>query len=139
MYTICMKIITKLNVLVLSLVGLVIAFFLYKTSPEQFANGNCWNVLMKCTKFKWVFALSVLAPVAVFSLVTFKMKNEIFKPWAWFSIIFSGIYIYSGVTDNLHRDGFSPGLVFESKINFIIYTIVSIIIILTQLYRIRKK
>jgi hypothetical protein len=135
-----MKKYIKNSIILISVVSLVIAYILYQTSPEQFANGNCWNVLMECTKFKWVFALSIFAPIFLLSLITYKMNEKVFKSWLWFSAFFSGIYIYTIATSKPGRsDGFSPTLIQTVLFIWLIYLIISFIIIFTQYYRTRGK
>ena len=119
--------------------GLAVAGILYKMFPEQFADGDCWFIRKQCIGFQLYFGLIIFAPILLFSLITYKIKQEVFKVWAWFSLVFAVLYIYISVTETGPRDVFSPSMIRGTIFIFILYSILSIIAISIQLFHTRKK
>ena len=81
----------------------------------------------------------IFAPILLFSLITYKMKQEVFKVWAWFSLVFAVLYIYITTTEQGPLDVFSPTIPVTTIFFCILYSILSIIAISIQLFHTRKK
>lgn len=133
-----MKILTKLNVLLVSVLGLIVAGILYKMFPEQFANKGCWALRTQCFVFQVFFGLIIFVPILLFSIITYKMKEAVFKLWAWFSLVFAIVYIYITVTEKGPLDVFSIAVPVTALFFCIVYSILSIVIISIQLFRTRN-
>ena len=99
---------TKKTVLLGSAAGVLIAVVLARTLSHTSMSICPYEITIDCSILLFTLELFVFIPIFIFSLVTYKIKEEIFTSWRKFSFI----YLFTVfISPWMHAD-FSP---FEKK------------------------
>lgn len=133
---------TKNIVLIISLIFTALLFKADVMSNYCYIQRNCGFLLSIIDSSIFVVLLLFSLPIFFFSLITYFMKEEIFRSWIIFaciglllSIIFVLITPYTGGGFGLGISGVGSSMLFTLPIFFLI----SLIIIIVRLIQTRKK
>ena len=98
------------------------------------------EITFDCTILSLILNLLILLPVLLFSLITYKMRDEVFLPWRKFSSIYLFIYLFTVLISPWRPADFSPfakGV--DSMRMLVLYTLISITLIAYKSYQLRGK
>ena len=134
------NLLTKKRVLWVSAIGALCTVVLMYFFSNAYSNDCEYEFDFSCMGVMLALVFAPFVPVAVFSLITYRMKEEIFLSWRKFTVIYLFIYSFTIVINPwLHAD-FSP---FDKKSAFItlvpLYFLISLILIAYKSFAIRKK
>jgi hypothetical protein len=132
---------TKKNLLYISGVGTVIAITTLFFFSGGIPLGRCSYAFdMSCAKKLTALMLAIFIPIFIFSIVTYKLKEETFLSWKKFTLIYLFIYLFIIVINPWQPADFSP---FEKKSAFMtlvpLYFLISLILIIYKSIKLRGK
>lgn len=134
------KIITKKKVLAMAFVGTVISLIL---TSEQFydfcfSGGHCWHLYNFVDSISNLF---VFFPVILlFSLVTYKMRDEVFIAWVKFTLFWVPLSVFFvAITPDTSAMLQVVDKEFITALFLGLFALISVVIISVRSYQLRRK
>ena len=131
---------TKKNILRASFTVTLFLVLLVNILQDTSISICPYEVTLNCTILLFALELFIFMPIFFFSLITYKMRDEIFLSWRKFSFIYLFIYLFIVLISPWMHADFSP---FEKKSNALflvaLYSAISLILIAYKSYQLRKK
>lgn len=139
------KILKKKNIFILGLIGPIWFFFLWYLDSFSNLGGPCYGTYLGwCGTISNLIeqTTSIVLPLGLllfFSVISFFLRQQTFRAWAHFSLVYIPVTILFSLLPDGSRSssGFGPGLNisfkdFLSLLLLIIYIIVSTIILIVK-------
>ena len=131
---------TKKRVLQASTIGAAVtsllAYIFFNTSTSICP----YEITFDCTILSLILNLLISLPILLFSLITYKMRDEVFLSWKKFSFTYLFTYLFIVLISPWRPADFSPFAKGIDSIRMLeLYTLISLTLIAYKSYQLRKK
>lgn len=135
-----MHMLTKKRILWVGLGGTLLAAVLIYFYSGTSTSICPYQLTLDCISMSIAYELLIFVPILVLSLITYRMKEEIFLTWRKFTISYLSVYLFIIIISPWRHANFSP---LEKGPNALfllgLYTAISIILIASKSFSLRKK